>query len=293
MHPYLFDFTIGNLRIALSTYSLFALLGILLSGFIFMFLTEDGRKKPVAHIIFLGILMVVSFLGSRLTQFLIDLSVKQGQGLTTWQILSTSGSNVTGGIVLGALVVWIYARIDPHRIMSWHTVDVTALSFPFGHMMGRFGCLSAGCCYGRLCEECPLTITYPDEWIIDALSPESIVHGPRIAAPLIAAIGLLAIGLVLFIIFKLTKTRGQIAPLYFLLYGVFRFFHDYLRGDLESKGIWGPFSTGQWFGIVAVAVSIALFGIYLYRYVKGLAGPPYLPINGKPPREKDAFDPQE
>lgn len=288
MHPYLVDFWIGDYRIAIGTYSVLALAAILATGFIYIFHVRDGRKKIAAHIIFLGGILLFSLIGARLVQFLIDLKVKAGWGLTSWEILQSTGGTVTGGLIFGIIGIAIYSRIDPHRIVNWHTVDVMAMAFPFGHMLGRIGCLTAGCCYGRVCDHCALTITYPEEWPVLLFKEAEFVSGPRIASPLIAAIGLFVIGIVLYLVFRLTRSRGQVTALYFLLYGPFRFLQEFTRGDPE-RGFFGPFSTGQWFGLFATALGIVLLIVYIRRFASGAAYPPFLPFNGKPPREKDAF----
>jgi phosphatidylglycerol:prolipoprotein diacylglycerol transferase len=288
MHPYLVDFWLGDFRITIGTYSILALAGILATGFIYIFHVQDGRKKVAAHILFIGGILLFSLIGARIVQFLIDLKVKAGEGLSPWEILVSTGGTVTGGLVFATIGTVIYSRIDPHRIMNWQTTDVMAMSFPFGHMLGRIGCFTAGCCYGRVCYDCGITVTYPDSWPVLLFKESGFAQGPRLASPLIAAIGLLVIGIALYLIFRLTRSRGQVTALYFLLYGPFRFFQEFTRGDPE-RGFFGPFSTGQWFGLFATVLGIVLLIVYIRRFAAGAAYPPFLPFNGKPPREKDAF----
>ncbi len=290
MFPYLYDFSLGSFRVAMPTYSLFALCGLILSGVVFLALVENARNKPVAYLLFFGTLAFSGGMAGRVTQIAVDLYRTRTLDIPLATLVSASGSSVIGGIVAAGIVLYVYVRFDPHRIMTWHTLDALAVAFPFGHMMGRFGCMAAGCCYGVLCSTPSfLTVTYPDNWIVAELSRHPIAHGPRIAAPLISAAGLFVIGMTLLVVFRSTRNRGQVAALYLLLYGPLRFLHDHIRGDLAAKGIWGPLSTGQWFALVALGAGCGLLLSFHARKKRGRAGPPFLPLNGKGPRLHDAF----
>lgn len=288
MFPYIINTKIGKFPIIVTTYSILALVGIFITGLLYLLLVQDGKKKIAAHVIFLSVVLVSSFLGAKIMQFLFELWVYRGEDISAWEVLKTSGGNVTGGVIFALIAIVIYAKFDPHRVITWHTLDTMAVAFPFGHMIGRIGCISAGCCYGKLCGDCRLTFTYPGNWPIDAFSPEKIPHGPRIASPLIAAVGLFIIGLILFSILRTTRRRGQAAALYFILYGIFRFFQEFTRGDVRA--FFGPLSGHQWFSLAEVLIGFVLLGVFIKRRIAGTAGPPYLPLNGKEPTDKDVFD---
>jgi phosphatidylglycerol---prolipoprotein diacylglyceryl transferase len=288
MFPYIVNTSIGKYRFIISTYSILALAAIVVTGALYIFNVEKGRKKITAHIIFLGVLLLSSLLGARIVQFLFDLWVHRGQDIPFRELIKNTGGNVTGGVLFAMITIAVYSKIDPHRIMNWQTIDTVAMAFPFGHMIGRIGCVSAGCCYGKICPDCRLTLTYPANWPIDAFTAEAIPHGPRIASPLIAVIGLFIIGVILFIILKAAKHRGQVSAFYFIMYGTFRFFQEFTRGDVRA--FFGPLSGHQWFSLVEVLFGIVLLALFVKRRLAGTAGPPYLPLNGKEPTDKDVFD---
>ena len=289
MHPYLVDYYIWEFHILIPSYPILAMAGIILAGFIYFTQVPDIKTKPVAHIIFFAVVLLAGLIGGRISQFVIDIFIKRPLGFSYGDILKTAGSTVTGGILFATTAALIYARFDPHRIVTWHVLDVLALSFPFGHMLGRLGCFAGGCGYGKLTDPGFFTVTYPENWIVNAFTDTPIPPGPRIASPLIAAAGLGIIGIVLFILLKFSKTRGHISALYFLLYGPFRFIQEFTRGDLV-RGMLKGLSTGQWFGIVAFCFGFGLMVRYIVRRRRGVAGPPYVPLNGKAPRDKDAFE---
>ena len=288
MFPYIVNTSIGKYPFIISTYSILALAAIVVTGVLYIFTVEKGRKKITAHIIFLGIILLSSLLGARLMQFLFELWVHRGQDVPLGELIKNTGGNVTGGVLFAMIAMAIYAKIDPHRIMNWQTIDTVAMAFPFGHMIGRIGCVSAGCCYGKLCPSCSFTLTYPENWPIDVFTAEAIPHGPRIASPLIAAIALFIIGTILFILLKTTKNRGQVSALYFILYGTFRFFQEFTRADLRA--FFGPFSGHQWFSLAEVLFGCILLVLFFKRRRAGTAGPPFLPFNGKEPTDKDVFE---
>ncbi len=288
MHPYIFNFSLGSLKIILASYSLMALVGIAATAGLFFLLEPEARRRPVAHIIFFGVVMFVSFLGSRLIQYLIDLWRVRGSGVSALTVLLTSGATVTGGIVCAAAAIFAYAAFDPHGVVTWRSIDTVAASFPIGHMFGRIGCLLAGCCYGRISTTFPLTVTYPEDWIIAQGSAEPIAHGPRIASPLLEAAGLLLIGVILTVLVRTTRTRGQAVGLYLILYGVLRYLVELTRDD-PTRGYFGPLSTGQWFSVWAILTGGALLVRYAVAVRRGTAGPPFRPLNGSRPSDKDAF----
>lgn len=51
------------------------------------------------------------------------------------------------GAVIGGVLVGV-AYTKKTKIATWRLADVIALYIPLGHILGRFGCLLSGCCYG-------------------------------------------------------------------------------------------------------------------------------------------------
>ncbi len=290
MHPFLVNRKIGPIPLRIATYGVFVFLSILVTGALFILLSKDGRKKLVAHLIFLIAVLVMTAIGSKVIQFLLDLYMHRGEGLSAWQLFLNAGSTITGGAVFALAGIFIYGRIDPHRVVTWQSIDSLAAAFPVGHMFGRFGCYFGGCCYGDICSTWAWTITYPENWVINLIHEQPIPHGPRYPSPLLEASALLFIGVVLIILLRTLKNRGQVIALYFMLYGAARFTVEFTRGDSENRGYIGELSTFQYLSVLLFLIGIGLLILFFIRKKRGLTGPPYLPINGKEPREKDALD---
>ena len=52
-----------------------------------------------------------------------------------------------GGLILAVVVALVYIRRI--GLPLWTTTDVFAPGIALGHVVGRFGCLFAGCCFGK------------------------------------------------------------------------------------------------------------------------------------------------
>ena len=62
-------------------------------------------------------------------------------------VLARSGGVFYGGLITATLVAFWYIR--RHKLPFWTTCDMFAPGIALGHVIGRLGCLMAGCCYGR------------------------------------------------------------------------------------------------------------------------------------------------
>ena len=149
-----------------------------------------------------------------------------------WVILAT-GKSITGALLGGYLAVEI-----TKQLLRYHGVtgDWFAVIVPVGIMLGRIGCMIQGCCLGRICEANWYTI--------------NDVHGlPRWPA---SQVEFLFNAVMLGVILLLRWGRiapGQLFHIYLMAYGLFRFFHEFLR---DTPAIVGPFS-GYQFAALAVA----------------------------------------
>src|SRR5262249_21384073 len=73
--------------------------------------------------------------------------------------LVRSGGVFYGGLIFAVIVpLWF---IHPPGVAPWTTCDVFAPGIALGHAIGRFGCLFAGCCYGKE-TSVPWAITFHD-----------------------------------------------------------------------------------------------------------------------------------
>src|SRR5438132_7422646 len=107
----------------------------------------ERRGLDQARVLDLGIYIIISALvGAKLLLLVTDyktFSADPRELLT----LARSGGVFYGGLILAVIVaLWYIRRIG---LPLWTTCDVFAPGIALGHVVGRFGCLFAGCCYGK------------------------------------------------------------------------------------------------------------------------------------------------
>ena len=142
-----------------------------------------------------------------------------------WVVLAT-GKSVTGALLGGYLAVEIAKRLLGYR---GTTGDWFAVIVPVGIVLGRVGCILNGCCLGRACE--PSWFTMNDA--------NGVARWPA------ALVELLFNALMLGVILILRRQKilpGQHFHIYLMAYGLFRFFHEFLR---DTPQIIGPVSGYQ------------------------------------------------
>lgn len=153
------------------------------------------------------------------------------------------GAVYYGGIITAILVGYLYLRRSGPEREPYH--DLGAVSIPLFHGFGRIGCFLAGCCYG-VPWSCGITYHY-------ALGEEA--NGvPRFPVQLAEA----ALNFLLFLflrrLFVKGKMKGKLMNLYLIIYPIYRFLLEYLRGDVY-RGFVGPFSTSQFVSLLLIVIS--------------------------------------
>src|SRR6267143_753721 len=105
------------------------------------------RGLDEARVLDLGIYIIISALiGAKLLLLVTDFRTFKADPheLLT---LARSGGVFYGGLILAVVVaLWYIRRVG---LPLWTTCDMFAPGIALGHVIGRFGCFFAGCCYGR------------------------------------------------------------------------------------------------------------------------------------------------
>ena len=119
---------------------------------------------------------------------------------------------------------------------------------------GRIGCFLAGCCYGRE-TDAAWGITFP----ADSMAPSGV---KLIPTQLMSAVGDFVIAAVLIVVAdvlvkKIKLVSGDIGCLYVWMYGIGRFFIEFLRNDF--RGSVGPFSTSQFISLFVMVLGIVMY----------------------------------
>ncbi len=165
-----------------------------------------------------------------------------------------SGGVFYGGF-LGAIFYAIY-YLRKHKLPSYKVADCFGSAIPLGHMFGRFGCFSAGCCHGKYCPINFLSVKFTNPHC--HVEP-SLLGVPIYPTQLMEAFGNFLIFLFLFNLHKKKKFDGQIIFLYIIFYGILRFFIEFLRGDERGWVIKDYISTSQFIALILVPIAIYLY----------------------------------
>ena len=181
-------------------------------------------------------MIVAAFLGAKLFYLLVEWR----HFLENPLVLIRSGFIFYGGAIFGFSALYLLSR--KYRISFLRLADIIAIGLPLGHALGRLGCFSYGCCYGKLASF----------WGLE-----------RVPTQLISFLALMIIFAILFLLRKRKKFNGQIFLSYLLVYGIFRFVIEFFRGD--PRGQIGFLSTSQ---VIAFG-SVLISGWLLYRFWLG------------------------
>ena len=200
----------------------------------------------------MGIYLIISALiGAKLLLLIVDFDFFRRNPQELWT-LARSGGVFYGGLVAATLVGIWYLR--KHRLPLWKTSDAVAPGIALGHVIGRMGCVLAGCCYGSP-TTLPWGITFTDAYA-----------AANVGTPLNVALHptqLYDAGAELLILVLLLATERRGRPFagrtfwgYIFLYAVSRFVIEFFRGD--PRGMIGELSTSQIIGLALVPISIVM-----------------------------------
>jgi len=216
------------------------------------------RGLDANRILDLGIYIIISALiGAKLLLLVTDWSSFKAdpRELLT---LARSGGVFYGGLILAVIVaLWYIVRAG---LPLWTTCDVFAPGIALGHVIGRFGCLFAGCCYGKPTTK-PWGITFTDPFAASNVgTPLGVpLHPTQLYE---AAAEFIILMILLWSERKGRPFAGRTFWLYMLLYAVSRFIIEFYRGD--DRGTVGIFSTSQFISILLAPLAIVML-VWLSR----------------------------
>lgn len=207
----------------------------------------DGTK-----VMDLGIYLIIAALvGAKLMLIVVDFDYflqQPGELLS----LVRAGGVFYGGVIAALVVALVLAR--RYGLSIWTAADLFAPGIALGHVIGRLGCLLAGCCYGRP-TDMPWGITFTNP--VASANVGTPLGVPLHPTQLYDA----AAELVILVVLLATERRGRPYAgrtfwLYMLLYGVSRFVVEMYRGD--ERGSIAGLSTSQFVSVIAVPTALLM-----------------------------------
>lgn len=243
MYPDLFS--IGPLTI--HTYGVFVALGFLSGIFI---ATRTGKKIGIDpnRVLDMGFMIIVcGIVGSRIAYIFINFSHYAAHPfdiLKLWQ----GGLVFSGGLILVIIVAVWYARHHGYNI--WTIGDLWAPAAAIGQAIGRIGCFSAGCCYGK-----------PGDlpWCVVFTNPKSLatLNVPLHPTQLYSSFSGFLIFIILILLQSKKKFEGQVFLWFLILHSTARLFIERFRGDPRGVFITNDFSMTQLLALIILIAAVA------------------------------------
>jgi phosphatidylglycerol:prolipoprotein diacylglycerol transferase len=247
MHPILFE--IGSWPV----YSYGVLLALAyLAGLQLAVIRARRWGLNATKVMDFGIYLIIAALvGAKLMLVAVDFDYFRAQPRELLSLVRAGG--VFYGGLLGALAVglWLVRR---YGLPVWTTADLFAPGIALGHVVGRLGCLLAGCCYGQPTDAAwGITFTHP----VAAANVGTPLGLPLHPTQLYDAGAELIILVVLLVLERRGRGfAGRTFWLYMLLYAISRYVVEIYRGDPRGM-IWGM-STSQLVSILIVPLALVM-----------------------------------
>lgn len=248
MFPRLFH--IGNFN--LPTYGFLVSLGVLVGLLISVRNSEKEGINPDTAWNF-GILIVLAgIVGAKVLYIINDWGTYSAHPREIFTLSTLQSGGVFSGGLIAALATGAW-YIRKHRMPALATFDAFAPGLAMGHAIGRVGCFAAGCCYGKPTHHWwgvtftnPLAASLVGTPLNQALQPTQLFES---AAEL-------AIFCILMWMFKRKKFDGQVFGAYLFLYGIARYFLEFIRDDPGRGSVFGGIMTGT----QLIAICLVLTG---------------------------------
>lgn len=207
-----------------------------------------------AKVMDLGIYLIIAALvGAKLMLIAVDFDYFRQQPRELLSLVRA------GGVFYGGLIAAVavgYFLVRRYKLNIWSTGDLMAPGIALGHVVGRFGCLLAGCCYGR-----PTDVG----WAVTFTNPIANANvGTPLNIPLHptqlydAGAELLILAVLLLTERKGKPFAGRTFWLYIGLYAISRFIIEYFRGDIQRGTVFGDMSTSQFVSLLLVPAALVM-----------------------------------
>ncbi|MCD6498606.1 MAG: prolipoprotein diacylglyceryl transferase [Deltaproteobacteria bacterium] len=238
MFPKLADFHLLGHDIPLGSYGVMAALGFIAAVWT---MRRVGTRWGLDgdDILDLAFWTVVgAMVGSRLAYVLINWQEFAHAPMRVFAIWQ-GGLVFYGGLILALILGAIVIRFK--GMPGWRTADAMAPGAALGHALGRIGCFSVGCCFGKpttagiAAHFGPSSIAYQQQVAASRLSPLATSTVGLHPVQLYESAGEAIIFLTLLALARRKRFDGALILTYVLFYSVLRFITEMFRGD-QTRG---------------------------------------------------------
>lgn len=249
MNPVIF--TIGGF--SLRWYSVCIFVGIVLA---YIIASKESKKFDLPKDFLFDLafwLIIIGIVGARLYYVLFNFKLFKND---LWEIFRVwnGGLAIHGGIIAGFITLIIYCKRKGVKVFQM--TDIISIPLLLAQAIGRWGNFFNGEAHGSVTTLSNLeNLKFIPDFVIEGMNIGGIYYHPTFYyESLWCLLGVV----VLFLVrryFKYLKV-GQLSCLYFMWYGVGRFFIESLRTDSLMIG---TFKVAQLFSIVTFLISFILF----------------------------------
>jgi len=231
-------FHLGNFN--LPTYGLLVATGVIVGLYVSAKLSERQGINP-EKAWNLGILVVLgAIVGAKVLLIVNNFDYYSQHPGEIFSLTILQAGGVFYGGVITALLLSVWYMRKNH--MPWlRTTDAFAPGLALGHSIGRLGCFAAGCCYGKPTHHWwGVTFKNPlaNAWVGTPLNV------PLEPTQLFESAIELGNFFLLYWLIKHKKFEGQVMGTYLFLYGVARYFLEFIRDDPDRGSVFGGAMTG-------------------------------------------------
>jgi phosphatidylglycerol:prolipoprotein diacylglycerol transferase len=192
--------------------------------------------------------LLVGFVGARLLFVITQFSTFWENPLAVFKVWEGGLVFMGGPLLAVPFAIWYLKK---YRLPIWKTLDVLTPGLVIAHVFGRFGCLAAGCCYGK-----PTGTSFGIRLYSDLVDRQ--YHGiPLHPTQLYEASSLFILFLGLLYVHKKKEFDGQVGLTYLFAYPIIRSVIEIFRGDLvRGFVIDDVLSTSQFISILVFIAGI-------------------------------------
>jgi len=255
MYPILLRIPLfGDFTFTIYTYGFFVALAFVAGMVWVSYESRRVGENPARAMDLAFYIIVAAIIGSRVLHVLVSERERFLQNPLTIFRIWEGGLVFYGGLIASVIVaVWFMRR---HKLSFWIYSDIFSPAIAIGHVLGRIGCLMAGCCYGRVIDhKAWYSIVFPDN--PSCFAPIGV---PLYPTQIMEAAGELIIFAILFFFRRFKKFDGQIFATYLILYSVLRAFVEYFRGDTSRGFVVEPWISTSTF----ISILMFLLGVFIY-----------------------------
>jgi phosphatidylglycerol:prolipoprotein diacylglycerol transferase len=197
-----------------------------------------ARSDRRSYYILQGITVLGAIVGAKISALIGDYHWPW-RSVDDWRMILGSGRSITGALIGGFLAAEL---AKPLLGYTMPPTDRFAAVLPFSIGIGRIGCALTGCCLGAPYDGM-MAVTYAD----------GIARYP---AQIIEAIFHFTTGAIFVWCVKKRIAFGRLFAVYLIVYGVFRFFTEYMRATPKD---FGGYSAYQIFSVTMILLGAAFF----------------------------------